>query len=397
MIRALLLAALLAAPAGAQEFRALARLAEAPGGFEVGRRGALTLTLAMDRAVPWRVFVRDDPRRLVIDLSEVDWAGADAEALAGDTPVEVLLGRVRPGWSRMVATLPEPLAIERAWMEAPEGGPATIRVALSRTTAEAFEASTGPLVARDWDALTAPPVVATARPPQDGERPLVIALDPGHGGVDPGAERGGVTEADLMLRFAREVSDVLRRRGHEVVLTREGDVFVPLRGRGSVARAAGADMLISLHADAIEGRGARGATVYTLSAEASDGLGAELAARHLRDDLLMGMDLPEGRGDEIASILVDLARQETAPRADALADAVADRLAAAGLRMHANARSGAGFTVLKVPDIPAILLELGYMSDPRDLRNLLDHDWRRRAAEAIGAAVDLWAVEDAAR
>ncbi|MBM2576896.1 N-acetylmuramoyl-L-alanine amidase [Jannaschia sp. Os4] len=401
MIRALLLALLLAAPAAAQEFRALTRLDPAASSIEAGRDGTVEVALALGQVVPWRVFLKADPARLVVDLSEVDWSGVDADALDG-AGLDVALGRVRPGWSRLVAALPEPMTVARAWMDVQADGNgavsgAVIRAELTPATPEGFAAATGPLVAQDWDGLTAPALAVPPRTRQTGDRPLVVALDPGHGGIDPGAERDGVTEADLALRFARELSEVLRRRGHSVVLTRDDDYFVSLRGRGSIARAGGADLLISLHADAVEGGGARGATIYTLSEEATDTLGAELAARHARDDLVMGADLPDGEGDEVAAILVDLARAETGPRSESLGDALADGMAAAGLRMHATPRASAAFTVLKTPDIPSVLVELGYMSDARDLRNLTTHQWRATAAEAIAGAVDAWAVEDAAQ
>jgi N-acetylmuramoyl-L-alanine amidase len=292
-------------------------------------------------------------------------------------------GRVAPGWTRAVLPLVEPMRVSRAWMET---DPPAIRV-----EAVPGMGPDGPLVVMGWERPE--PMPAPRRPM--GDRPLVVALDPGHGGIDPGAERGGMTEADLMLGFARELSERLRRAGHEVVLTREADEFVSLRGRPAMARRAGADVMISLHADAVAGGGAEGATVYTLSDAPADALSAELAARQGTDDLLLGVELPEA-GDEIAQVLLELARAETAPRSDALADALAGAIGGAGLRLHKRPRLSGAFTVLKAPDIPAVLLELGFMSSDADLANLRDPAWRARMADAVVAGVEAWAEADAA-
>lgn len=378
MIRLAFLLIWMAGVAVAQDFNARATVIDAQA-----KRDALTLTLS--QPIPWRVFVEDDPWRLVIDTSEVDWTTLNADLLTNLG--QARSGRIRAGWSRLVILLPGPRRIDRAWMQT--GQDATIRIALADGANP-----TGPLSPQEWDA--APDAVPTAaRPRQTGDRPLVIALDPGHGGVDPGAERDGLTEADLMLRFARELAEVLRRRGHRVVLTRENDEFVGLRGRSTIARAAGADLMISLHADAVEGGGAEGATVYTLSPGNTNALAAEIAQRHGRDDLLLGAGDIE-QGDEIARILVELARAETAPRGLMLADALVTGLSGAGVQLHKRPRLGGRFTVLKAPDIPSVLLELGFMSDPEDMDNLRSVDWRSRMAAAVSDGIEAWAIEDAA-
>jgi N-acetylmuramoyl-L-alanine amidase len=222
-------------------------------------------------------------------------------------------------------------------------------------------------------------------------------LGPGHGGVDPGAVRGPHTEADLVLTFARELRDALRRTGRvDVVLTRDADVFVPLPTRVTLARAAEADLFISIHADAVaEGR-ARGATVYTLSDTASDAAAAALAEQHDRADLVQGIDL-HGADDVVAGVLMDLARLDTAPRSVAFAQTLVDSIGSAGFRLHPQPEGEAGFTVLRAADIPSVLLEIGFMSDERDLANILDPDWRAGMRAALVAAVLGWADADAAR
>ncbi|WP_281825324.1 N-acetylmuramoyl-L-alanine amidase [Jannaschia rubra] len=381
MIRLALLLGFLATGAWAQaDGRATVTASDAHD-----RWGGAQVTLGLSRAVPWRVFVLADPWRLVLDTAEVDWTSLDPATLAEvGTPAT---GRIRAGWSRLVLTLPGPMAVGRAWMET-GAGPA-IRVELTDGAGRQ-----GPLNPRSWDAIAPDAVPTVGRPRQTGDRPLVIALDPGHGGIDPGAERGGTTEASLMLRFARELAEVLRREGHEVVLTRDADEFVGLRGRSTIARAAGADLMISLHADAVRGGGAEGATVYTLSDEEPGALAAEIAQRHGRDDLLLGAGQIE-QGDEIARVLIEMARAETAPRGERLADGLITGLSGAGVRLHKRPRLGGRFTVLKAPDIPSVLLELGFMSDEGDLRNLMSAEWRARMAAAVARSIDAWAESDA--
>jgi N-acetylmuramoyl-L-alanine amidase len=231
---------------------------------------------------------------------------------------------------------------------------------------------------------------------QTGDRKLRVVLDPGHGGIDPGAQHEGHDEADLMLTFARELQEILVLSGrYEVTLTRTEDVFVPLQTRVSLARAAQADVFLSLHADALSKGRATGTTVYTLSETASDEASAQLAERHDRDDLLAGVDLAD-QDDVIAGVLMDLARRETGPRAERLADRLVEAIEAATGNLYKKPRMAAGFSVLKAPDIPSVLIEVGFMSNPRDLASLTDPDWRARAARGILDALDAWTIEDAA-
>jgi N-acetylmuramoyl-L-alanine amidase len=181
----------------------------------------------------------------------------------------------------------------------------------------------------------------------------------------------------------------------DVLLTREEDTFVPLELRISVARAAGADLFLSLHADALAEGQATGATIYRLADEASDMASARLAERHDRADLLAGVDL-EGQDDEIAGVLMDLARIETQPRADSLAAALVEAMTKAGVKMHRHPIQDAAFSVLKSPDIPSLLLEVGFLSSEADRKRLTDPVWRAMMQEAIRTGIAAWAVTDAA-
>ena len=384
------LALLLAAPLGAQDLSALARF-DPVGSAMTSAADGVDIALSISRPVPWRLTVLADPPRLILDVREVDWTGIGR--LARMAPVvDLRAGVFRPGWSRLVMELDGPQRVTRSEMETAGDG-AVIRLTLAPTDPQSFASAAATPDLPGW---AAPDAASLAPPVKSGSGAIVVVLDPGHGGLDPGAERDGLTEAALMLTFARELKELLRRDGRfSVVMTREDDVFVPLETRISTARDAGASLFISLHADALAEGEAQGATVYTLSDEASDDAAVTLAERHNRDDLLAGIDLSD-QDDGVAKVLMDMARTETAPRTGRLADAIVAALKAAKLRMHRQPRQKAGFSVLKSPDIPSVLLELGFLSSSRDARRLNDPQWRSAVAEAILQAIAAWAAEDAA-
>lgn len=398
MMRAGLLAILvfcagLLQPAAGQDLSALARLDPAGSSItSLPAEGAVDVALAISQPVPWRVRVLDGPPRLVLDVREVDWSALDAVPRTAPQITDLRAGVFRAGWSRLVLVLDGPMLVTRSEM-ATEGGGAVIRLQLAPATPEAFAAAAGLPEPAEWAAPRGsdlPPL-----PPQ-GQGPVVVVLDPGHGGIDPGAEREGETEAALMLTFARELKEALLRDGRfAVVMTRDEDVFVPLEARISVARAAGAQVFLSLHADALAEGEAQGATLYTLSPDATDEAAQALAERHDRDDLLAGLDLT-AQDDLVVTVLMDMARTETRPRTDRLAEALVQAIQAAGLKMHRHPRQEAGFSVLKSPDIPSVLLEVGFLSSARDLKRLKDAEWRAGMVAALVAGLAGWAGEDAA-
>ncbi|MEN9410476.1 MAG: hypothetical protein RL216_2450 [Pseudomonadota bacterium] len=393
-------------PAAAQDLSALARLDVA--GSSIADEGErLSITLSLSQPVPWRVRVADDPRRLIMDFREVDWSGIAALKVDSALVSDLRAGSFRPGWSRLVMDLRVPLQVETAVMETggidtggidtggidTGGQGATVRLRLSPATPDAFAIAAAQPEPPDW---ALPPAAAVPEPQPRGEGPLIVVLDPGHGGIDPGAERDGHTEAALMLTFARALKELLiRDGGFRVVMTREEDVFVPLETRISIARAAGAHVFLSLHADALAEGEAVGATIYTLSEEASDEAARALAERHDRDDLLSGIDLTQ-QDDLVATVLMDMARTETRPRIDRLALNLREAISGAGLKMHRHPVQQASFSVLKSPDIPSVLIELGFLSSASDLERLIDGEWRAKMARAIRDALKAWAAQDAA-
>lgn len=371
------------APLMAQDLSALARLDPARSAFAADT-DEVTVTLGLSQPVPWRVRVLAGPPRLVLDFREVDWTGIDKIAKP-DGIGAVRAGVFRAGWSRLVLELGGPFTVSQAEMSTDPA--ATVTVQLSSASEADFAAAAALPEPPDW-ALPEPaalPVVAA-----DDDGPLRVVLDPGHGGIDPGAERDGKTEAALMLSFARELKErMVREGGFAVTMTREDDIFVPLESRISIARAAKAQVFVSLHADAIAEGEATGATIYTLSDEASDEASRTLAERHDRDDLLAGVDLTQ-QDDLVATILMDMARTDTTPRILRLADTLAAAIQGAGIKMHRRPIQQAGFSVLKSPDIPSVLLELGFLSSSSDLKRLNDPEWRSQMQGAIIAGLRDW-------
>lgn len=365
-----------------------ARLDSAGSSLAASGDGAV-LDLRLSQAVPWRVRLLDAPPRVALDFREVDWQGLDPAILGTAAAVAGLrAGQRGDGWSRLVLDLARPQRVAEAGMTVDAGsGRARVVVRLSPVDEATFADLT--------DTESRPSAFAALRPEPAAGR-LRVVIDPGHGGVDPGAERDGLREADLMLTFARELEEMLLRAGgFEVALTREADSFVSLDSRVRIAHEAGADVFLSLHADALgEGR-ASGATVYTLAEEATDAAAAALAARHDRDDLLAGVDL-RGQDDAVARALMGLARTATTPRSDALADTLVETIRASTGNMHPRPRQAAAFSVLKAPDIPSVLVELGFLSDAQDRANLTDPQWRSRMARGILEGLRRWSDADEA-
>lgn len=379
------------AGARAQDLTALARLDPAAS-HVLDQGGGVDLRLTLSQPVPWRVRVLDQPPRLVMDFREVDWVGLDGMVRDSAVVTGLRAGVFRPGWSRLVMDLSQPMLVSQAEMRTAAG--AVVHVVLEPATPEAFAAKAAEPEPEGW-ALPRP---APMQPvPPRGTGPLVVVLDPGHGGIDPGAERDGTSEAKLMMIFARTLKEVLLRDGgFQVVLTREEDFFVPLETRISIAHMAGAQVFLSLHADALAEGEAVGATVYTLAEEASDKASATLAERHNRDDLLAGVDLAQ-QDDLVVQVLMDMARTETQPRTARLAGSLVAAVKAAGIKMHRRPQQEGSFSVLKSPDIPSVLLELGFLSSAGDMARLSDSAWRQTMAQAIRDGLKDWAADDAAR
>ncbi|WP_106203746.1 N-acetylmuramoyl-L-alanine amidase [Aliiruegeria haliotis] len=379
-----------------EELFALAQLDLEASGL-VEHADGFDLVLKISQPVPYRVATLTNPPRLVLDFREVDFSRMGPGGLGYVPAISGMRhGAITAGWSRLVVDLKGPFAVETAVMQTGmEDGSARIEVAMRETDEATFNARSGAQAGGSDGSESEE--AATSHPVPQSDEVLKVVLDPGHGGIDPGAIYDGVHEADLVLTFAQELREtLLRNEGFDVVLTRTDDSFVSLEARIAIARRAGAEVFISLHADAVSEGIARGAQVYTLSDRATSAATRKLAERHDRGDLLAGVDLSD-QDDEVARVLMSIARNETTPRTEALAGALVQGLRAAGVRLHKRPKESAGFSVLKTPDVPSVLVELGFMSNPKELEKLQNPDWRKSTAEALSTGLAAWAAEDRAR
>ena len=219
-------------------------------------------------------------------------------------------------------------------------------------------------------------------------------IDPGHGGLDPGAQVKTIREADLMLSLAQVVVEEVKRLDNtEVILTRTSDQFMSLDKRLILAVQAGADVFISLHADTVEKGKASGSTVYTLSQEASDQASARLAARHGGNELISSVDLT-GADTAITAALMGLLRQENTVRSNAFSKSIIKNLEDFSIKLNPKPSRKANFSVLKLPSVPSVLIETGFMSTSSDLQNLQDRDWAKKFAVAISSGILEWVAAD---
>jgi N-acetylmuramoyl-L-alanine amidase len=343
----------------------------------------------LNRKIDLVAFTLADPYRVVVDLPQTTFtlpakAGEQARGLVK----AFRYGLIMQGGSRIVLDTKGPVRLEKAFvLDAAEGQPARLVLDLIATDRTSFMRNIA-LENRPAHSTSIKP--SEAPPKADGDvRPLIV-LDPGHGGIDTGTKgSGGELEKDVVLAFAQTLREKLESSGkYRVAMTRADDTFIPLAERVRFARSRNAGLFISVHADALprrEGQ-AEGATVYTLSENASDAEAARLAEAENKADVIAGVDLTT-EPDDVANILVDLAQRETKTFSMQFARTLVGELKVAA-RLHKHPLKSAGFKVLLAPDVPSVLLELGYMSTKDDLKQLTSVAWRVRTAQALAQAVD---------
>lgn len=375
--------ALLQKPGGGSGYRLLVELAPGP------RKGVLGYMSTEPRRTEQAVTVQ--ARRSAPAAVEA----AAPRALIGDTQVASLA----PTLSQMNRVLPEAPAGRWQPMSPGASAPAAVRplpappaTATPQPDRQPAPAATAPAPPAEVGAtaLALPPPLKRPGSPR-AER--VVVLDAGHGGPDPGAIGvSGIYEKDITLAAVREIKRALEEtRRYKVLLTRNDDRFIRLRDRVDFARRANADLFVSVHADSVSGRDVRGASVYTLSNRASDWEAAALAEKENKADLIAGLDL-SGESSEVTNILIDLAQRETMNQSAGLAGHVVEHLADA-TGVLPNPHRFAGFAVLKAPDIPSVLIELGFLSNRSDERALQRSDNRKRVAAAVAKAIDAYLTE----
>jgi len=343
-------------------------------------------TLEFSDPVDVRAFTLAGPDRVVLDMPDVLWRMPDPTRPNGKGAVRAYrYGQFRKGNARLIVDLNAAVKVGAPQMLPPEGG-AGFRLVLdlTPTTADDFAAHAG--WPADLQLASAPPSPASPRA-STGKR--IVIIDAGHGGIDPGTHsQSGIVEKNLVLSVARAVRKSLEATGrYRVQLTRDSDVFIPLRERVNIARAAHGDLFVSLHADSNDHREIRGASVYTLSEAASDREAATLAERENMSDVIAGVDL-SGENNPVASILIDLAQRDTMNRSARFAETVIATLPAVTVVQPVKPHRSAGFAVLKAPDVPAVLIELGYLTNAKDESEMATEAWRNRVANAISWAID---------
>jgi N-acetylmuramoyl-L-alanine amidase len=371
------------------------------------------LIFAIGACVAADSHVLENPARAIVDMPEVNFQidpqvgrkpaergrrhahRTTGAALGAPSPAESLIasyrfGRLAPGKSRIVVDLAGPAEIAISCAPAPDAG---FLLTLSLTPQNDAAFRTAARAGAEMQTLGTPQTTPATPPPRPAdptdEKPVVV-LDPGHGGVDTGAlGRDHAVEKFLVLEFAKVLGAKLRESDHfRVVFTREDDSFVPLGERVKLARRLGAGLFVSLHADALAGDGAgvQGATVYTVSDRASDAEAARVAEHENKADTAAGVEAKEDASD-VNDILFDLTRRETRAYSHVFSHSLAEYWKVAA-RLNKNPSRSAGFVVLKAPDVPSVLLELGYLSNDADAADLSSPLWRQKAAAQVARAIE---------
>ncbi|WP_274629563.1 N-acetylmuramoyl-L-alanine amidase [Arvimicrobium flavum] len=353
-----------------------------------GDASRVRIVMQFDREPEPRWFLLRGPHRLVVDLPETTFRLDHADLKPHGLVANARFGAVKGGVSRLVISAKGPFSVEKVDVLPNEDAKGyRLAIDLVSVSAAAFDQALADQALVTASSQSTP---KTERLPEASKR-FVIVLDPGHGGADGGAEgAAGTVEKAVTLAFAKELREVLEATGkYDVSMTRESDQFLRLDDRVRIARERSADLLVSIHADTINLKGIRGATVYTVSDKASDPEAEALAIRENLADQVAGIDIQEA-DTEVADILVDLIRRETHSFSIRFARTLVGELTHS-IGVINNPHRFAGFRVLKAPDVPSVLVELGYLSNAKDEKLLQDADWRRKAAESISKAVAIFA------
>ncbi len=352
------------------------------------------IVIELSDRVDFRIFPMISPYRLVVDLPAMKWRAKPRLDFHRTGLVSGLrYGLFSSTASRIVLDLDMPARVKNSFILPPAGGK-PYRLVLDIVKTSHINMTSNEQTSRHTVKPHVPPArEALLGPPGRKPDPMnfnkrVVVIDPGHGGVDPGAvTRNGILEKHVVLAAAKVFKKRLEQSGrYKVFLTRDRDVFVRLRDRIAFARSKNAELFVSLHADATKSRKVRGMSVYTLSERASDKEAAALAEKENKSDLIAGVDL-SANSKEVTDILIDLAQRESMNESSRFASVLVDKMSGVGPLLP-NSHRFAGFAVLKAPDVPSVLVELGFLSNERDARALLSGTHRTKVADALYRAVD---------
>ena len=355
--------------------------------------------LDLDKTITFRAFTLADPYRVVVDIPQISFQLPPGTGNAGRGLVKAFrYGLVMPGGSRLVFDLAGPAKVANSYvLEAANGQPPRLVLELEEVDRANFVQSLSaesrpelkPAVAEAKAAVVIPDAAAAAKSAEPPDTRPLIVIDPGHGGIDNGTQSSGEMEKNLVLGFGLALRDRIEKSGkYRVVMTRTDDTFIPLNDRVKVARNQSAALFVSIHADALPRRegDAQGATIYTLSDKASDAEAERLAEAENKADAIGGVNLTD-EPTEVADILIDLAQRETRTFSNRFARLLMGEMKTT-VRMHKHPLKSAGFRVLKAPDVPSVLVELGYVSNKGDLEHLVSEDWRTKTVGSMAQAVD---------
>lgn len=358
----------------------------------------------MNKSVNYRVFLLDSPKRVVVDLADSQierlYTKAQNQVVAGTR-----VGKMQGNDKRVVMDLARSAVVSKAFIIPPqEGKPWRLVVDMKMVNDNQFKAKIGNQYALTNNKTFLPQEETVAQKQwwQFGEsdsadavstnkkttRKRIVVLDPGHGGKDPGAIGAyrKTYEKNITLAMGKELQKVLRNKGYVVYLTRDTDIFIPLRQRIKIAQKYKADLFMSIHADSAANRNATGLSVYTLSDTASDKEAAALAERENKADIIGGVDLG-GNTKEVNDILISLSQTDTRNKSSKYATYLVGEMSKY-VKLVKNTHRFAGFAVLKAPDIPSVLLEMGYLSNRTEEANLQQASYRNKLAQAAAKAID---------
>lgn len=355
----------------------------------------------MDKKVNYRAFLLKDPYRVVVDLEDSQINKLYTK-VANQVVAGARIGKLERNDKRVVMDLSRPALIKKAFLMEPQGGkPWRLVIDLAITNDGQFKKNIGQahVVAnnkefapqeqkKSWWQSSEKETAATTQSGKKVGRKRIIVLDPGHGGKDPGAigAYAKTYEKNITLAMGKELQKVLRNKGYTVYLTRDNDIFIPLRQRIKIAQNYKADLFMSLHADSAQNHNATGLSVYTLSDTASDAEAAALAERENKSDIIGGVDLG-GNSKEVNDILISLSQTDTRNKSSKYATYLVNEMART-VKIVKNTHRFAGFAVLKAPDIPSVLLEMGYLSNRTEESNLRQSSYRQKLAQAAARAID---------
>jgi len=364
-------------------------------GMRIGQGvGNVRIVFDADSKFDYKVFTLNSPNRLVIDTQGVEVS----PAVGRNKDENVFVQNVRVGSTgvdgiRIVFDLQKPILIKKAFLLPPQSNfnwrfAIDLEAASERDFASKLGSSHA-FTSDDYNSadISLSPKPAPASPKSSAKRKIIV-IDAGHGGVDPGAiGYKGTYEKNITLAMAKELKALLDKKSHyKVHLTRSRDIFIPLRERVRIARKYDADLFISIHADSARNRKAVGLSVYTLSETASDKEAAALAEKENKADIVAGLNFAE-HSKEVSDILLNLAQRETNNSSSEFATLLSNQMSQV-VKTVSNTHRFAGFAVLKAPDVPSVLLELGYLSNPTEERQLKQKSYRNKLAVAAVKAID---------